>query len=516
MVECLKSKQKHSHCLLKAVLLCYSAGLCCAASDSIDRIEQRQLSNETNVIAIEQSIERSITDEAVGFDSYPTWWIVVSIIIWILHATVVLCGIFFLATLVSKPTIRNVSYNIYLVFLVFSDVIINAAQTWYPLIWVTVFYLCISFWINVLVATKIYQLMVKSCKRMKISPSSIKAVYIKCLCVYILAILFASWSSCNYSWSPLSLKSNLIQFQSPNNGIFSVAATWIIMIIIWVIPSGYVLCIRLDIWRSKLLPPSGQTRRMLSLYFFRIIVILFGCNIPILIFLQVISSLSAPSSSNTGGCSGVQFVLFAVIRLLIIFQAGVNLALAYQKRDIGIAMQQSITHTRRFAASLWDKIKCYETVSMDTPRPPIINKWDVSTARRISSFGFTVEKEVWDFFEHVDEDHPRCTKDSADESGLKTGEVTIASGNMDKISISRGIECTESLPQVVMEGQNDSSFIVPRELLTDYASEEGSSTSAPESVASIESPDSDFRILNDGFKRLDDECDQISKIFSEY
>jgi len=98
---------------------------------------------------------------------------------------------------------------------------------------------------------------------------------------------------------------------------------------------------------------------------------------------------------------------------------------------------------------------------------------------------------------------------------LNTGDVTIASGNMDKMSISRGIKGSESLPQVIMEGHNDSSFIVPRELLTDYASEEGSRTSAPESVASIEALDSDFRNLNDGFKRLDDECDEISKIFQE-
>mmetsp|Transcript_4676 Transcript_4676/g.7267 ORF Transcript_4676/g.7267 Transcript_4676/m.7267 type:complete len:403 (+) Transcript_4676:731-1939(+) len=282
-------------------------------------------------------------------EQWPTWWTVLRILLYIGQGFSSLCGVIFLSAILSNPKVRNVSYNLYLVFLVIPDLLLNFSfmiivmfkvdedgifrKSWTEaVIWFVNFYYTAFFWVNFIIAHQIYNLVKKSYRRIKVAPPSTTTVLIQCLCVYTGGVLIATWCALDVPWSPMSanLDNGLFVFQSPEDGIFSKKGTYILMAIFLFIPTIYVLYVAVIMRVKNLLPTSGRTR-VISLYFFRILLVFFAFYYPIIVIGIVKSRVKNPN---------LFYVLQCLSISMEILQALATMHIASQISDIRNAINE--------------------------------------------------------------------------------------------------------------------------------------------------------------------------------
>mmetsp|Transcript_26768 Transcript_26768/g.40488 ORF Transcript_26768/g.40488 Transcript_26768/m.40488 type:complete len:490 (+) Transcript_26768:245-1714(+) len=273
----------------------------------------------------------------------PLWQSILTLSIYAGQAFSIICSVIFLSAILCKDTVRRVSYNIYLVMIVIPDMILNLSffitfqfrenddgtfnRDWSRVvIWSVSFYYTCNFWSNLLIAYQIFTLVKKSYRRIKMKAPSLNTVYIQGACVYVPSFLISVWFALEVPWSPYSTSPNgKTVWRSPNGGVFTPKATFILVGFILLTPTIYVVYAAISMWWNKFLPRTGRTR-VISIYFFRILFVFFAFYYPGMVLNFLKSSI--PSSSN------LWFILWFFNRLLEILQALVTIYLARQKDDI--------------------------------------------------------------------------------------------------------------------------------------------------------------------------------------
>lgn len=294
---------------------------------------------------------------------WPTPWTVVAIILSVLQVALVLWSILFMYAIVSSSKVRSVPYNIYLVFLVLPDAMLNLVSAIIPmvrtfagesvamiyiLIWTSAFYYTSNFWLNFTIAYEIHKLAkqtyqatlqtLKSSTSNNTEPAgpSLRKVYKQCLGLYLIAILTATWFALPVPWSPMHVGgdgSQTAKFGSPQpGGVFtSMMGFLIVVIFIMLVPTIYVLYVRFNLWRRQLLPKTGKTR-VLSLYFMRILVVFFAFYYP-----SIIVSLVRSRTKS----EAFWFASNVFKRILEIAQASTTIYIASQKEDVKMAIYEA-------------------------------------------------------------------------------------------------------------------------------------------------------------------------------
>ena len=349
----------------------------------------------------------------------PTIWWVLKVVSMIGHGSVVLFQLIFLWAIISNQVVRNVSHNIYLIFLVIPDMMVNLMflvvegtvvpitttadratlnfllgphATFGIILWCTSFYYLTNFWLNSRMAQELYNVMIKSYRRIRVPPSSLKKVFFHCFCIYFLAAVVATWGVLPVSWSWIHthMKDGVLIFgslSSPEEADSSKSSNEVdvvfnsntrdqgenqcrtrISILIYLgitlIPTCHVLYIRYLMWKKKLFTPkiysssrslmevgrrTGQNRvrgthrnpaRSLSLYYMRIIISFFVFYYPNIIILIVKMAAIEKMSSK------VWFCLTVVNKLLFILQGLTTVCMATKKDDVGMAVKTMATSIR--------------------------------------------------------------------------------------------------------------------------------------------------------------------------
>lgn len=211
----------------------------------------------------------------------------------------------FLSILFS-PKARENPFNVYICGLMVPDIVfgilcsvtcaLNASKGEYFAEWMcrfqsfyTVWSVSSSAWLNGIVSWQLYTMLASSHIRMRYKPPPIKTVIKHACIVYIYSAFLASFGLYDISWLPhkttgavsgmgcipleFSLGSSLFYFL-------------VFLPLMAGIPLSYVIWICYDIWKRKLMPPSGR-RRLLFIYFIRIIASFIIMWVPFLVLVFI-------------------------------------------------------------------------------------------------------------------------------------------------------------------------------------------------------------------------------------
>jgi len=292
-------------------------------------------------------------------ETQPTWWLVITLILTCMQLLVAASAIFFISAILSNKKVRNMSYNLYLVFLVFPDALLNLCSATIPIarlfsgpnkamatllteIWMfyTAYYYMTNFWMNLIVAYEIHKLARLSYRRIKTKPPPLRVAWMQFACVNIVSILVGVWYALPVSWSPghVDPDTYTFAFGSPEGGLFStMGGTVMFLALIVLVPAIYVIYVRLDLCLRKLLPTTGRTR-ILSLYYLRIMLVFFAFYIP-----NVITAIIKARVTN----ANAWFLLHIVRGILESSQALVTLHMASKKSDVKKALNGCFSYLKR-------------------------------------------------------------------------------------------------------------------------------------------------------------------------
>ena len=239
---------------------------------------------------------------------------------------------FVLFAVLSSPKARNRSFNLYLVFLTFPDLLfstacavtcaLNAAVGYYYSGWMCDFQaFCCSFaftanaWLNAVTVRQVHVMLRHSHRRQRYKPPTKKLVVVHSLAVYAYSAVLAS----------LSLFHTSVHRHSPVNGLaclpidFSTQSTlffWLVYFLLWIgLPIVYVIYVWIDVWRRKLLPKSGRTRSV-AIFFARITFVFLLMWLPTVIAIYIIGASSAWFSFLGGAWSHLQPAVSIGVSLL--------------------------------------------------------------------------------------------------------------------------------------------------------------------------------------------------------
>jgi len=197
--------------------------------------------------------------------------------------SVIICIVVVGSVLWSKKIQVN-GFNLYLVLLLVPDVCYNLYYFTHRLIRMqydvypfpsqcimgsifTYAYTSINFWINVLIAHEIYQMLQDSHQGRRSKPSR-GVVLRRVSIVYVLSIILAIlWTVNTKPFYDVRLDSRLCT-PKPHDTMSS-AICYTMISLITAIPCIYIIYITHKVHKRKLLPPSGQSR-FIALYFLRI------------------------------------------------------------------------------------------------------------------------------------------------------------------------------------------------------------------------------------------------------
>lgn len=196
----------------------------------------------------------------------------------------ILCFVVISSILWSTKT-RVEGFNLYLVFHLVPDVCYNLLhiahrvikmrygvyQFPFQCIIINIFgttYTSINFWMNVLIAHEIYQILDNSHQARRFKPSSSGVVLRRVSIVYVLTIILAILGTVNTK--PLyDVRLDSRSCVAKPYDTKSTVISYTILSLITVIPCMYLIYITYIVHKKKLLPPSGK-HRFIALYFFRI------------------------------------------------------------------------------------------------------------------------------------------------------------------------------------------------------------------------------------------------------
>jgi hypothetical protein len=104
-------------CVIFALISCHCF-VCLSAS-------QFMSDNNSSTYVLNDDDLQNYDDDKIA--SYPTSWAVVNFTVGVVELVISLIGILFIGIVCSSKKTRNISFSLYLIFLVIPDVLINAA-----------------------------------------------------------------------------------------------------------------------------------------------------------------------------------------------------------------------------------------------------------------------------------------------------------------------------------------------------------------------------------------------------
>ncbi|CAJ1939949.1 unnamed protein product [Cylindrotheca closterium] len=266
---------------------------------------------------------------------------------------------FFIAAMLSKPTIRNNSYNLYVVFMIFPDGIntlfrvltnvflaLNHGVHWYPpgfhyldLFFWMFYYVC-NFYLNVFVTFEINKL-VEHCHRGRRIPvlklqrtrRQIAGVYFFSACIASLMVLPFPFAL----YHIIDDRRGKGRTGSGPNGWYSFDVATYIFLLIMAVPVSFVLLVAVRMWIKKLLPKRGRLR-VLTLFFLRVIILF-------IVFYVPATTLTYRRSNMEDEYSGGAFALDTVLGVLAACQALTTLYMIWLKYDIRVAVKETWNKT---------------------------------------------------------------------------------------------------------------------------------------------------------------------------
>lgn len=235
---------------------------------------------------------------------------------WILWSTLQIIVVIFVASvftavLVSRRARRN-PFNIYLIFLFLPDLfycaactitcVLNAAvghyyspqmcqfQSFY-----LVFATCANSWLNAAICRQLHLMLRSSHVRRKyMVPSRTKIAKEACI-VYLWACFVASWALIGRGFFPHRTGSVIGTACMPLEYDFDSSMFFFLFFMpcLALIPQFYVAYVSFDIWNRGLLPPVGK-RRILAIYFIRIVAVFVVMWLPVLFLTWVGTNWAGP------------------------------------------------------------------------------------------------------------------------------------------------------------------------------------------------------------------------------
>jgi hypothetical protein len=323
--------------------------------------------NNSSTYVLNDDDLQNYNDDKIA--SYPTSWAVVNFTLGVVELVTSLIGILFIGIVYSSKKTRNISFNLYLIFIVIPDVLINAA---YGIVQVSLacndgiyksrgyctmgllsyfFYFFCNFPLNALVAYEIHTLLIRSSKRMRMQPPSLRKVYTQILVVYLFACLMAVWFTLGLfgiPWSPMYIVNEDTYATTLGSTILTTPVCYVIFWSVILVPTIYAVYVRSSIWYRNLIPDVSDRMKSITYYFMRIVLLFFGFNIPNLIL----------RSLNFINSRCVWFWTFVGIHILVPIQCLVTLRLAMKKEDIWDVITGTWGRTSQRRSSIVHRTLC--------------------------------------------------------------------------------------------------------------------------------------------------------------
>jgi hypothetical protein len=248
-------------------------------------------------------------------NSVTTMWTIAAAvsIIYAIFAAVVL------ASIVQNRKIRRDPFHLYLIYLMFPDVLyitfFAGLSIWQSHMgtlfqptnpdlttlagilchahsFVLVFTLIANSYLNALIAREVYDLLAKSHIRQRYFAPSRRTVTQNAVVVYTAALILAALSIADLPGLPLRTEAIEGLFCAPVG--YDTPSTyfwWFVFLpLLNGIPSVYIIGCMYQVWKHQMLPPPGR-RRTVAVYFFRIALVLFVAYLPSMIALHIIGDV---------------------------------------------------------------------------------------------------------------------------------------------------------------------------------------------------------------------------------
>lgn len=219
-------------------------------------------------------------------------------------------GLFVAAILIgflSSKNVRSRSFNVYLIYLMIPD---SAYSTLCGIVCLLhalngsqIASLCnfqmmfivwgvgSNMWLNAAVTHQLYAMLKSSNDVHKYKVPTIKYVTVQALAVYVTMIFLGTWGLIEAQQWP--------HYVASTSGLacLPMEQDWKSSIFFWLVffplfggvPVAYITYVSFIIWKKKLLPPKGK-RRLLALYFGRIVFVFVLCWVPYMILLFVFTT----------------------------------------------------------------------------------------------------------------------------------------------------------------------------------------------------------------------------------
>jgi len=254
---------------------------------------------------------------------------------WIIWSSMSLSVAVFCITLfagiLASPKARKSAFNVYILFLVFPDIIFNVCcamtcainvvagqyvsavmcqwQSWY-----CVFDFTANSWMNAVVALELHRLL-KDCRRgYHYRPPPIKKVVFRSLMVYVYSAFVASWTLFGFLPHRADVTAGLACLPVE----FSIGSTiffWLVFIpAFFGIPFAIFLHVCWDVHRKKMLPSNERTRQ-LFIFFMRLTLVFILMWLPTVVLLFAIGVPDVWASFVGGSWSHLQGLVSAAFCL---------------------------------------------------------------------------------------------------------------------------------------------------------------------------------------------------------
>jgi hypothetical protein len=217
-------------------------------------------------------------------DALFTMWLIWAVMTFLAFAFL---GTIMLSILLSRRARKN-PFNIYLLFLLFSDFIfslaccitcsLNASAGHYFAPWMcrfqsfySIWSVCSSFWLNAVVVRQLHLMLTSSFVRRRYNAPTPKQVVCQSIAVYVYATFIASIGILDASWLPH--RSDAVSGLACLPVDYSRGSTLFFFLVFFPafggVPFVYAVGVSIDIWRRQLMPPTGK-RRLLTMYYMRV------------------------------------------------------------------------------------------------------------------------------------------------------------------------------------------------------------------------------------------------------
>ena len=239
-------------------------------------------------------------------------WVAVGFLVGILSLIV---GI----SIITSRNARKNPFNLYLVYLSIPDFsfsclcgitcLLNAINEEYLSEWMcnfqswyVVFGIGSNAWINACVTRELHQMLCSSGRFRRYCPPSRGYVTLQALAVYLFNACLGIWGTIDAPNWPFYTEVRtglacLPIFPDKKSSIYFGA---VFLPLFVGLPSFYIIYVTVDVWRRGLLPPSGR-RRLLAIYFARLILVFYFMWIPTVIALFMLLGKLSPTTVYLGG-----------------------------------------------------------------------------------------------------------------------------------------------------------------------------------------------------------------------